>query len=68
MWAEEKIVAKESIQIAKDLAINFLVTEKSRILKFTKEEAIEELLKIHKIDSKMTTINDVESNDILECR
>jgi hypothetical protein len=68
MWAEEKIVAKESIQIAKDLAINFLVTEKSRILKFTKEEAIEELLKIHKIDSKMTTINDVESNEILECR
>jgi len=34
---------------------------------FRSEEAIEELLKIHKIDSKMTTINDVESNEILEC-
>lgn len=62
LWEDEKGVSTESIKIAKDEALTFLALEREKIMKMGHEEALKELLKLHKIDSKIKTINNVTDN------
>lgn len=67
-WKNEKIAANESIKIAKELAFEYLNNVQQQIMNFTHEEALEELLKVHKIDSKIMVINSVSDNSILDMK
>ena len=67
-WKTEKIAAIESIEIAKDQALTYLQKEQDKIMKLTHQQALKELIKVHKLDSKIEVINSVTENDILEMR
>jgi type II restriction enzyme len=64
LWNIEKGVATESIAIAKEEALTFLAKEREKILKMSHEEALQELIKVHKIDSRMRTINSISDNGL----
>lgn len=65
LWKIEKEVAVESILIAKEEALTFLAKEREKIMRMSHEEAIAELIKVHKIESKIKIINSVSNNGIL---
>lgn len=64
LWTNEKLASLESIDIAKDEALHFLSEERSRIMRLSHDEAIKELIKINKIESKIKTINSISDNGL----
>jgi len=64
LWNIEKGVATESIAIAKEEALTFLAKEREKILKMSHKEALKELIKVHKIDSRIKTINSISDNGL----
>lgn len=66
LWKEEKIVTENSVNIAKQAALNFLARERERICRMNHNEAIRELLKLTKIQNRITTIQSVSNNNILD--
>ena len=65
IWEDEKQASVESISISKKEALNFIAQARERILKMSKEEAIQELIKINKLDNKTRAVNAVGSIGIL---
>lgn len=65
IWASEKQASLDSIYLAKQEALHFLAEERRRIMMLTREEAVKEVLKQSKIESKIRTINLVGENGIL---
>ena len=64
IWDIEKGVATESISIAKEEALTFLAQEREKIMRMTHKEALKELIKVHKIESRIKTINAISDNDL----
>lgn len=64
LWTIEKSVATEAIDIAKQEALTFLAKEREKIMRMSHQEAIEELIKVHKIESKIKTIKAVSDNEL----
>ncbi|MEM9423864.1 MAG: HindIII family type II restriction endonuclease [Spirochaetota bacterium] len=65
IWKEEKQASVESIQISRDEALGFFASERERIMRLTKEQAIKEVLKASKLDNKIRTIRSVVDNGLL---
>ena len=65
LWKKEKQVAVESIAVAKNEALTFLAKEREKIMRMSHEEALLELVRVHKIESRIKTIKSVTNNDIL---
>jgi hypothetical protein len=64
LWDIEKGVATESISIAKEEALTFLAQEREKIMRMTHKEALKELIKVHKIESRIKTINAISDNGL----
>ncbi len=64
LWNIEKGVATESINIAKDEALTFLAQEREKIMRMSHPEALKELIKAHKIESKIKTIKAISDNGL----
>jgi len=64
LWDIEKGVATESIAIAKEEALTFLAQEREKIMRMSHKEALEELVKVHKIESKIKTIHKISDNGL----
>ena len=64
IWDIEKGVATESISIAKEEALTFLAQEREKIMRMTHNEALKELIKVHKIESRIKTINVISDNGL----
>jgi type II restriction enzyme len=64
LWMTEKEAASESIIIAKEEALTFLAQEREKIMRMTHQEALNELIKVHKIDSKIKTIQSISDNGL----
>lgn len=64
LWREEKLAATESIEISKVEALRFLSNEREKIMRMSHEEALNELLKTSKIESKIQTINRIGDNGL----
>lgn len=64
LWTVEKSVAAESIEVAKEEALTFLAKEREKIMRMSHQEAIQELIKVHKIESKIKTIEAVSDNEL----
>ncbi|KAF0153596.1 MAG: HindIII restriction endonuclease [Ignavibacteria bacterium] len=64
LWHEEKIASSESINIAKEEALTFLAQEREKIMRMSHQDAIKELIKVHKIESKIKTINAISDNGL----
>lgn len=65
IWKEKKQASIESIFIARKEALGFLASERERIMKFSKEDAIKEVLKSRKIENKIRAITSVSDNGLL---
>lgn len=65
LWQLEKQAAIESIVAAKEEALTFLANEREKIMRMSHEEALKELIQVHKIESRINVINTVSSNNIL---
>lgn len=68
LWQNEKQAAYETILAAKDEALCFLAAERERIARMSHEEAIRELIKMNKIDSKVKAINSIVDNGIFNLK
>jgi type II restriction enzyme len=64
LWDTEKGVAAESIAIAKEEALTFLAQEREKIMRMSHKEALNELIKVHKIESRIKTINSIADNGL----
>lgn len=67
-WREEKLAAVESIQLARDEALQFLAFERERIMRLSREEAIQEVIKWRKIETRVKAVGLVADNGILDLR
>ncbi len=68
LWSNEKIAATQSISIAKEEALSFLAQEREKIMRMSHEEALNELIKVHKIESKIKTINSISDNGLFNIK
>lgn len=68
LWRNEKKAALESISVAKEEGLRFLAGERERIMKMDHNQAIAELIKINKLESKIKIINSIADNGILEIK
>lgn len=64
LWRDEKIAASESIEIAKIEALTYLASEREKIMRMTHDEAIKELMKMSKIESKIKIIKNITDNGL----
>jgi type II restriction enzyme len=64
LWNIEKGVATESIAVAKEEALTFLAQEREKIMRMSHKEALKELIKVHKIESRIKTINAISDNEL----
>lgn len=65
IWHEEKRASIESIHISRKEALGYLASERERIMRLSKEEAIKEVLKSSKIENKIKAIKSVVDNGLL---
>jgi type II restriction enzyme len=68
LWISEKQAATDSISMAREEALTFLAKERENIMRMSHDEALQELVRVRKIESKMKTISSVSDNGILEIR
>lgn len=64
LWNIEKGVATESIAISKEEALTFLAQEREKIMRMSRKEALKELIKVHKIESRIKTISLISDNGL----
>jgi hypothetical protein len=64
LWDIEKSIATESIAVAKEEALTFLAQEREKIMQMSHKEALAALIKVHKIESRIKTINAIADNGL----
>jgi len=65
IWKEEKQASVESIQVSRDEALGFLASERERIMRLTKDQAIKEVLRARKLEHKIEVIQSVNDCSFL---
>lgn len=65
LWKAEKIATLESIQISKEHSLEYLASERARIMLLSREEAIKQLIGIHKIESKIDVVKKITNNSLM---
>jgi type II restriction enzyme len=65
IWQEEKVASTESISISQKEALEFLASERERIMKLSKEQAILEVLMWRKLESRIEAVKSVTDNGLL---
>lgn len=66
LWRMEKIATVESIKVSKEIALTYYSRQREAIMKLSREDAIKQLIEMHKIDSRIGTIKAVSDNRIME--
>ena len=66
IWQDEKLASNEAILISKEEALTFLCTERERIMRLSRAEAIQEVLKWRTFDNKVQKVQSVAKNGILD--
>ena len=65
IWQQEKIASVESVNISKEEALNFYASQRERIMRLDRKQAIDELLRMNKIEGKIEAINSVKDKGLL---
>ena len=65
LWRTEKIATIEGICISKEIALTYYASQREAIMKLSRKEAIKQLIKMNKIDSRINTIRAVADNLIM---
>ena len=64
LWKTEKEAATESTEIAKEEGLTYLASEREKIMRMSHEEALKELIKMSKIDSKIKIIQSITDSGL----
>lgn len=64
LWQEEKKASIESVEISREESLTFLASERERVMKMSKSQAIEEVLKSYKINGKIAAVESVRDNGL----
>lgn len=64
LWNIEKEAARQSISIAKEEALTFLAQEREKIMRMSHEEALKELIKVHKLESRVKKVSSISDNGL----
>ena len=64
IWKMEKQAATESIEIAKKEGLEYLSLKRDKIMKMSHQEALQEIIKMNKIQSRINIINSISDNDL----
>lgn len=65
IWNDEKQAVSESILISKEEALVFLAAEREKIMRLSREDAINEVIKSRKLENKVYEVKAVTNNGIL---
>ena len=65
LWKKEKQAATESTEIAKKEGLTYLASERERIMRMSHDEALKELIKMSKIESKIRIIQSISDCGLL---
>jgi type II restriction enzyme len=65
LWKIEKKASVESINYAKEEALNYFAHQREKIMTMPHDEAIRELIRVHKIDNRVSVIKSVVDNGLL---
>lgn len=68
LWRMEKEASSESTEIAKEEGLRFLASEREKIMRMSREDAVKELIKKSKIDSKIKIIKSINDNGLFEIK
>ena len=68
LWKIEKMASIEAISIAKNEGLKFLASEREKIMRMTHDEALKELIKLSKIESKIKIIESIKDNGLFEIK
>lgn len=68
LWVAEKTAAVESIKAAKEEALSYLARERERIMRMDHKEALAELVKLNKLESRERVILSLSDNGLLDIR
>lgn len=68
LWKAEKQATLESIAVAKEEALTYFANEREKIMRLSHEEALKELVRVHKIERRINFIKSVTDNGLLELR
>lgn len=66
LWRGEKIALLESVEVAKEEALSVLAGERRRIMRLSRQEAIREVLKCRRLDTRVRAVESVEANGLLD--
>lgn len=65
IWREEKVASTESIAVARDEALLFLAAERERIMRLSRQQAIQEVIKWRKLENRVRAVKSVVDNGLL---
>jgi len=65
LWKTEKIATIESLAISKEIALTYYSSQREAILKLSRNEAIEQLIDMHNIDSRIEIVGAVSDKQIM---
>ena len=68
LWNMEKIASAEGIEVAKSHAFTHFSMEREKIMRMSREQAIRELVNMHKIDSRIEQIQSVTNSNLMDVR
>lgn len=68
LWVLEKQAALESIKFAQEEALTYLAGEREKIMRMSHQEALLELVRVHKLENRINVIRSLSDNSILEIR
>ena len=66
IWKNEKRASVESIYLLKEEALQFLASERERIMKLSREDAVKEILQTRKIDNRIQTVKSLDHAGVLD--
>ena len=66
LWKREKAATVESIKISREMALDYYAAEREAIMRLSRKEALQKLIDMSKIESRMDTIKSVSANLLMD--
>jgi len=66
LWAIEKIASIEALHVVKNESLKYLRAERNRLLGLSHQQALDELIRLAGLDSRISTVERAEHGELLE--
>ena len=66
LWREERIALLKSVKVAREEALSALADEHRRVMSLSRQEAIQEVLKGRRLDTRVRTVESVTASGLLD--